>query len=137
MRIDVNEPVIIYPQEEGGVKIALDDYMRLAPGSYLNDSIIDFYFKYIYFELMNEEQRKTSFFFSTYFFYNFCSNDQTETAATRHAKVARWTKKVNIFDKDSVFVPINVKRHWFLAVICFPGLLKPLTNNDRQEQVKA
>jgi Ulp1 family protease len=40
----------------------------------------------------------------------------------RYARVKRWTKSVNIFEKDFVVVPINEHSHWFVAVICFPGM---------------
>ena len=43
-------------------------------------------------------------------------------AQKRYARVKRWTKHVNIFEKDFVVVPINEHSHWFVAVICFPGL---------------
>lgn len=43
-------------------------------------------------------------------------------ADKRYDRVKRWTKNVNIFDKDYVIVPINEHSHWFVAVICFPGL---------------
>ena len=33
----------------------------------------------------------------------------------------RWTRRVNIFEKDFVVVPINENFHWFLVIICFPG----------------
>lgn len=36
--------------------------------------------------------------------------------------VENWTKNVNIFEKDYLIIPINEKSHWFLAIICFPGL---------------
>ena len=33
----------------------------------------------------------------------------------------RWTRKVNIFEKDFVVVPINENSHWYLSIICYPG----------------
>lgn len=43
-------------------------------------------------------------------------------AQKRHARVKTWTKHVNLFDKDFIIVPINESCHWFLAIICFPGM---------------
>ncbi|KAG9493727.1 hypothetical protein GDO78_001547 [Eleutherodactylus coqui] len=40
----------------------------------------------------------------------------------RHGRVKTWTRHVDIFQKDFIFVPLNEAAHWFLAVICFPGL---------------
>lgn len=49
--------------------------------------------------------------------------DPTLTPAQkRHARVKKWTKNVNLFEKDFVVVPINENAHWFLAIICFPGM---------------
>ena len=49
-------------------------------------------------------------------------DDPNLTAADkRYERVKRWTKKMNIFDKDFIVVPINEHSHWFVAVICFPG----------------
>ena len=39
----------------------------------------------------------------------------------RHDRVKRWTRKVNIFEKDFVVVPINENYHWYLCIICYPG----------------
>jgi hypothetical protein len=33
-------------------------------------------------------------------------------ADRRHGRVRRWTKSVNIFEKDFIIVPINKKSHW-------------------------
>lgn len=45
----------------------------------------------------------------------------------RHARVEKWTKGVNLFEKDYIIIPINEQQHWFLAIICFPGLTGPVT----------
>ena len=42
----------------------------------------------------------------------------------RHDRVKRWTRKVNIFEKDFVVVPINENYHWYLCIICYPGKVK-------------
>ena len=39
----------------------------------------------------------------------------------RHDRVKRWTRKVNIFEKDFVVVPVNENSHWYLVIICYPG----------------
>lgn len=38
-----------------------------------------------------------------------------------HTKVSKWTKTVDIFSKDYLFVPILRRHHWLLAVVCHPG----------------
>ncbi|XP_071402924.1 sentrin-specific protease 7-like, partial [Centroberyx affinis] len=40
----------------------------------------------------------------------------------RHQRVKTWTRHVDIFTKDFLFVPVNQEAHWYLVVICFPGL---------------
>ena len=55
-------------------------------------------------------------------------------ADKRYERVKRWTKKTNIFEKDFVVVPINEHSHWFVAVICFPGI-DGCWNADSNERV--
>ncbi|XP_036301327.1 sentrin-specific protease 7 isoform X5 [Pipistrellus kuhlii] len=43
-------------------------------------------------------------------------------AQRRHRRVRTWTRNINIFNKDYIFVPVNESSHWYLAVICFPWL---------------
>lgn len=45
-------------------------------------------------------------------------------AAARHRLVRTWTKNVDIFDMDFVIIPINENAHWYLAIICYPGLVE-------------
>ena len=51
-------------------------------------------------------------------------------AGKRHARVQKWTKNVNIFQKDFIVIPINEHAHWFLAIICFPGLVGKVVANS-------
>lgn len=48
-------------------------------------------------------------------------------AQRRHSRVGKWTKSVSLFDKDFIIIPINEQQHWFLAIICYPGLSGPVT----------
>ena len=51
----------------------------------------------------------------------------------RHARVSKWTKDVDLFQKDFIFVPVNYKgEHWFLIVICFPMLAAGKWDSQRK-----
>lgn len=102
--------------------------------------IIDFYLKYLTSEILTEDDRNRTHVFSSYFYKRLTSphasaamdNNMPQTAAgKRHARVQKWTKNVNIFEKDFIVIPINEHAHWFLAIICFPGLVgKILAKNS-------
>ena len=50
-----------------------------------------------------------------------------------HARVSKWTKDVDLFEKDFIFVPVNYKEeHWFLIVICYPMLAAPKWDSVRE-----
>lgn len=38
--------------------------------------------------------------------------------------MAKWTRRVDIFSKDFLFIPICEQLHWTLAIICFPAGIK-------------
>ena len=45
--------------------------------------------------------------------------------------VASWTakKKINIFEKKFIFIPVNADLHWSLCVVVNPGLIANNTND--------
>lgn len=47
---------------------------------------------------------------------------------TGYELVKTWTRKINIFEKDFVVIPINENLHWYLAIICHPRNM--LTEED-------
>lgn len=81
----------------------------------------------------------------------------------RHQRVKTWTRHVDIFKKDFLFVPVNhewvqqikpifflftpwtpcasdipppcpLSAHWYLAIVCFPGLTAPTPENGNDSE---
>jgi Ulp1 family protease len=53
------------------------------------------------------------------------------------SSVASWTKKIDIFKKKLIFVPVNADNHWSLCVIVNPGLLyQPPANVEGEAKAK-
>lgn len=129
------KPLFIYPPGKGGLSINTEDYLCLAQDQFLNDVIIDFYLKYLILNLPEVLQQRVHVF-STFFYKRLTTKpvkasrrshpaelDPVLTAAQkRHARVEKWTKSVNLFEKDFIIIPINENCHWFLAIVCFPGM---------------
>ncbi|KAM3584917.1 uncharacterized protein V6R79_002427 [Siganus canaliculatus] len=125
--------LIQYPSApcKGRISVSTEDLACLGSGEFLNDVIIDFYLKYLLLEGVGGSVAERSHVFSS-FFYKQLSRRRAagEDAAAasvpdrhmRHQRVKTWTRHVDIFAKDFLFVPVNQEAHWFLVVVCFPGL---------------
>ena len=81
--------------------------------------MIDFKIRHIINELSDHNKSRIHVF-SCLFYSKLC---EATNDASSHALVTRWTKNVNLFDKDFVLVPVNMSYHWSLTVIVRPGLL--------------
>ncbi|KAK6304194.1 hypothetical protein J4Q44_G00247800 [Coregonus suidteri] len=124
--------VILYPPPpaRGGISVTNEDLHCLNEGEFLNDVIIDFYLKYLVCAMLKKEDASRSHMFSSFFYKRLTQTEQGKTPYSedlpvkkrRHNRVRTWTRNVDLFQKDFIFVPINESAHWFLAVICFPGL---------------
>ncbi|MEE6470111.1 hypothetical protein FKM82_008858 [Ascaphus truei] len=124
--------LIVYPPPptKRGLGVTHEDLECLEHGEFLNDVIIDFYLKYLLLEKFPKPFAERSHIFSS-FFYKCLTRKDTDTsnsnlsistAQRRHQRVKTWTRHVDIFTKDFIFVPVNENSHWYLAVICFPWL---------------
>ncbi|XP_045472822.1 uncharacterized protein LOC123679317 isoform X3 [Harmonia axyridis] len=133
--LEVKQLFTYPPEGRGRISINTEDYMCLASDQLLNDVIIDFYLKYLVNGLIPEEQEKIHVF-STFFYERLTTkplkgfrdinpselDPHLTPAEKRHSRVKTWTKNIDLFKKDFVIVPINENCHWFLAIICYPGL---------------
>uniref|UniRef100_A0A8C9VZT0 Sentrin-specific protease 7-like n=1 Tax=Scleropages formosus TaxID=113540 RepID=A0A8C9VZT0_SCLFO len=113
------------PPAKGGISVTTEDLECLDTGKFLNDVIIDFYFKYLILERAPKEIAERSHVFSSFFYKRLNWKDSVSKGHRRHQRVKTWTRNVDIFRKDYLFIPVNQEAHWYLVVICFPGLEKP------------
>ncbi|XP_064021138.1 sentrin-specific protease 2-like isoform X2 [Pogoniulus pusillus] len=90
------------------LKVTREDIGTLREHRWLNDEVINFYMK-----LIAERNKKEGFAavhaFSTFFYPKFISGGYTA--------VRRWTKGVDLFQQDLIFVPIHLRVHWALVVV--------------------
>ncbi|XP_072441512.1 sentrin-specific protease 7 isoform X1 [Chiloscyllium punctatum] len=141
------QKIIVFPPPptKGGLAVTTEDLECLEAGEFLNDVIIDFYLKYLLLEKAPKELAERTHIFSSFFYRRLTRKDNagSEEATNlsiqhkRHQRVRTWTRHVDIFTKDFIFVPVNEESHWYLAVICFPALDKIVYETDVATETKA
>ena len=97
--------------EEYGIPISKEDLDTLY--HWLNDEVINFYLNMIMARSKENENLPNVHAFNTFFYDSFSTGG--------YANVKSRTRKIDLFSKDILFVPINYKdprnEHWALAVI--------------------
>ncbi|KAK5058794.1 hypothetical protein LTR84_011058 [Exophiala bonariae] len=118
---------LVYPKPgKRSATVPFEDLDRLGEDEFLNDNLISFFMQYLetFMEQHNPELHKRTHFFNTYFFERLTQN--AKARSIDFAAVSRWTKAINIFNRDFVVVPVNENLHWYLAIICnLPYLSDP------------
>ena len=122
------DKLLIFPDVKHSRRITIhkDTVSCLLPEMFLNETVIEFYLLYLYHGIFSFQQREQVHIFNT-FFYTKLTNNLNESLTPqdiyeKHGQVSKWTKNVNLFEKDFVVVPIHDHAHWFLAIICYPNL---------------
>jgi len=147
-------PYCRYPDITGGITVMRDDYMCLDSQQFLNDVIIDFFLKFLQYSstiksISNGKIEKT-YIFTTFFFSKLVNKLNVKTeygekidvetgVQEMYDRVRKWTKKVDLLEKDFIVVPVNENVHWFVCIICYPfdvGSLSSLEDNPPDEVCK-
>ena len=117
------------PGRSPAVAVTLRDYRTLQLDTFLNDIIIDFYLSLTYERLAPDERSKVHLF--TTMFYTrlitvptkvnleniFEKDENLGDDVKRHIRVRGWSKKVDLFSKQLVVVPVCEHSHWYLVVV--------------------
>ncbi|XP_073392311.1 uncharacterized protein [Physcomitrium patens] len=126
---------LVYPQgDPDAVTITSKDVDVLRPMGFLNDTIIDFYIKYLQNQLSDKDKGRF-YFFNSFFFRKLADSSIKYTGPNRgkivYDRVRKWTRKVSLFEKDYVFIPVNQSLHWSLIIVCHLGNLGSSPDESR------
>ncbi|KAM0335764.1 hypothetical protein ACHAQA_000814 [Verticillium albo-atrum] len=125
-----NEPLIYPANGKNRAQITKDDILRLEEGECLNDNIIVFYLRYLQSRLERDSVGWSErILFMNPWFYERLS--QRKSRGVDYDAVKSWTAKVDLLSKDYIIVPVNEAAHWYLAIICNPGKLLPVTETEK------
>jgi sentrin-specific protease 7 len=131
---------VIYPKgDSDAVSISKRDVDLLQPDTFVNDTIIDFYMKYLKNKIELIERQRFHFF-NSFFFRKLADLDKDPNsvfdARAAFLRVRKWTRKLNLFEKEFIFIPVNFNYHWSLLVICHPGEVATYKDEDAKNSEK-
>ncbi|MES1902516.1 MAG: hypothetical protein MHPSP_001371 [Paramarteilia canceri] len=116
-----NNIILYYPSRNDPkrIKITSRDLKTLEPNYWLNDTIIDFYIKYLC-TVYNEKFEKPKVFAFSSFFYNKLTI--TEQNELDYIMLLKSLKDLNVFSHDLLIIPIN--EEWLKQLWCqdFPDI---------------
>ncbi|CAG0896220.1 unnamed protein product [Darwinula stevensoni] len=96
--------------ENYNIPIKRSDVQTLKNLNWLNDEVINYYFNLIMNRSEGGQGDLPRVYCTSTFFY-------PRLNSGGYSAVKRWTRKVDIFSKDLVLVPVHLGMHWTLAVI--------------------
>lgn len=103
--IELNTLVI----RNNGITINSVDIQTLIPGSWLNDKIINVYFKMIQAHNQKNLHQHPKIMCMDVFHY--------QSLSINFERTKEWV--LDVFSADLVFFPINISHHWILVVVDF------------------
>ena len=131
------------PRARPHVLVVKSDLPYLQPGQFLNDTLIDLWLMLLNTRATESAAERDKLLFLSSFFYKkmrladlhhrgaqFRAPSGGRISAV-HGSVARWTKGVDVFSRETIFSPVNYDLHWsLLAVVNAPELDKWLRKAD-------
>ncbi|KAL4576110.1 hypothetical protein LXL04_012199 [Taraxacum kok-saghyz] len=84
---------ITYRGDCDSISITKRDFELLLQEKFINDTIVDFYIDFFFRKLADFDENQLQKF----------------DAKAAFQRVRKWTKKVNVFQKDYIFIPVNFR----------------------------
>lgn len=115
------------------VELFVDNLKCLAPNTYLNDEVVQFYTAYLLAECCRSPKRMFVFdnLFHGLLRVMFEQKDMPGSqdskskpkawSITTWRQLENWYSNVNIFEKDFLIFPVCQESHWFAIVVCYPN----------------
>ncbi|KAJ2342155.1 hypothetical protein GGF43_005999, partial [Coemansia sp. RSA 2618] len=97
--------------ELNNVPVTARDILTLGDGKWLNDEVINFYMQLIIDRSHRTPALPKIHAFNTFFF--------STLSDSGYARVRRWTRRVKLFEKDVIIVPVHLGVHWCCAIVDF------------------
>ncbi|GAA6015130.1 hypothetical protein JCM10207_003612 [Rhodosporidiobolus poonsookiae] len=128
------EVVLEYPMQRvpgvSSVSLTWGDTKRLNDEEFLNDTLIEFGLKRALEKVQQADTKRPEpervfdqiHVFNS-FFYKQLSTKVNKSKGSSYQLVEKWTKKVDLFRKKYIVVPINEQFHWYLAIIVNPAAI--------------
>lgn len=124
------EPFEFKFKDSKPVTVTPADFERLEEGEFMNDTMVNFYLKYLHDKLADNqpETAQSTFIFNTFFY------EKLTQAGGGYESVKKWTSKIDLFQMKHVIVPIHSKMHWYVAIIYnLPSILR-IAQKEQAEQ---
>lgn len=93
-----------------GLSLTRKDLQTLSNLNWLNDEVINFYMNLLV-ERSKDPSLPSVNTFNTFFF--------PKLRSSGYSTVRRWTKRMDIFSRDILLVPVHLGVHWCLSVVDF------------------
>ena len=113
MRVYIVPAVVLvtYTSQYGNVQLYSDSLQNLEHGYLIDDNLMDF----VLFYKAQEESEKSRVTSDTLYIFSSCFyKGLTHFNPNR---IRNWTKRVNIFNKDFLIIPVCTGCHWLLVVL--------------------
>lgn len=121
---DQDRVIAVFPPPPAVAKIQVlqMDLATLKNGMEVNDSIVDFFLMYIS-QSLDQDLHDSIHVFSSFFYTKLSTRVQIgeifvlPSPDERYVEASKFTRRVDIFKKKFIFIPVCRSGHWFLSVI--------------------
>ena len=124
-------PLTYPPTGKRRMAVEFADLLRLDEDEFLNDNLIGFFLRYLEYHLeqTHPELAQRVYFYNSYFYERLMQTSKGQKGIN-YESVQKWTRNIDIFERDFVIVPVNESYHWYVVIICNLSKLNSITNNE-------